>query len=356
MSQTNTARKTVVTPRLIANDNGYAYHKLAWKDERNKICTGKIPTRIQVGGDHGTTTGQSIGAYEVDGQVFQCLSSLQNPLELRNADYPVSVANRVLFVHALAKNGLLGLPVSGAVTLPFSDYFNPDGSINEVLRAKTEANFTEAKVTVCNSEVQPHILNIRACAEGMSAWFDWAMTDDGDMSPAYEEWVDAGGEMLVVDIGGSTTDLVTVGLEEEQLLINHAKSGTEKVGVIDVLNKLQELVRARLAKEGEGGASGHAGRLSEQLINNILQKGECMYAGKKWDFRMEVDRACSGVAERITNYIKSRVGNPGLYHMILVVGGGSIVFRRQIEALYSNAVFGDEFSNARGALKFLSGQ
>lgn len=353
-SKTSAAQKML--PRLVADDNGYAAHKIAWLDQKGNIMVGKIPTHIQVGGSgFSTTTGGRVGAYKVDGIEYHCSAILNNPMSLRNADYPQSVANRVLFNHALNKFGLLGMPVRAAVTLPFRDYFNNDGTVNEVLKAKVQQNFQQGGVEVLGSEAQPQVASVRVCAEALSAWFDWAMADDGSMTEGYDELYKLNGEMLVVDIGGSTTDLASLGLVEGQLLINHEKSGTERVGVLDALAKLEELVRAKMASSGVEGMSGHDSKLPQNILEMILEKGSCQYAGRPWDFSQERDTASKAVAERIVSYIKSKVGNPGAYYGIQVVGGGAIVFRKWIQAMFVNAIFGDEFSNARGALKYMRG-
>lgn len=344
-------------PRLVADDNGYAAHKIAWLDLDGKIMVGKVPAQIQVGGSGlSNTTGGRIGVYKVDEIEYHCSAILNNPMSLRTADYPVSVANRVLFNHALAKFGLLGMPVRAAVTLPFRDYYKENGTMNEALKSKVEANFLDKNVEVVGSDAQPEVSSIRVCAEALSAWFDWAMDETGAMTKGYEELHDLNGEMLVVDIGGSTTDLASLGLVDGELLINHEKSGTERVGVLDALSKLEELVRSRMERDQVVGMSGHDSKLPQKLLEMILEKGTCSYAGSQWDFKAERDAACQAVAERIVSYIKSKVSNPGAYFGIQVVGGGAIVFRKWIEAMFANAIIGDEFSNARGALKFMRGE
>lgn len=348
--------QTKLMPRLVADDNGYAAHKIAWLDQEGKIMVGKIPTQIQVGGTGmSTTTGGRVGAYRVESIEYHCSAILSNPMSLRNGDYPLSVANRVLFNHALAKFGLLGMPIRAAVTLPFRDYFNDNGTINEKLNTSVQANFEHKNVEVLDSEAQPDVASVRVCAEALSAWFDWAMAEDGSMTEAYNELYGMNGEMLVVDIGGSTTDLASLGLVDGELLINHEKSGTERVGVMDALAKLEDTVRATMAREGVTGMSGHDSKLPQKLLELILEKGGCSYSGRQWNFEAERDTACKAVAERVVSYIKSKVGNPGAYYGIQVVGGGAIVFRKWIQAMFANAIFGDEFSNARGALKFMRG-
>jgi plasmid segregation protein ParM len=47
---------------------------------------------------------------------------------------------------------------------------------------------------------------------------------------------------------------------------------------------------------------------------------------------------------------------PQSYYAIVVVGGGAIVFKEHLQRLLPNAVFSDEFANARGLLKYLIAQ
>lgn len=353
--------KKNVHPRLVADDNGYADHKLAWFDSAGKILTGKVPALIQVGGQGLTTAdGTRIGAYRVDEVEYTCSSAIDTPMNLRNADYPVSIPNRVLFNHALARFGLLGMPIKAAVSLPFRDYFSGDGQMNEELKAASAANFMQANVQVLGSPAQPEVQDVVVYAEALSAWFDWALEDDGSTSSGYEELVDLQGEMLVADIGGSTTDLASFKMTNEvaegQMIIGHKKSGTEKVGVLDAKAKLEELVRKTMTENGVKGFSGHSSQIPNNLLETIMQKGKAHFAGKVWDFTVERELATRSVAEQITSYIKSTVGNVSAYYAILVVGGGAVVFRDALSKLLPSAIFMDEFANARGMLKFMRGQ
>lgn len=356
---TNMKRSKSVMPRLVADDNGYADHKFAWLDTNGKIMTGKISTLIQVGGQGiSTTDGRPVGSYLVDGDMeYTCSSAVSSPMQLRTADYPTSDANRVLFTHGLTRFSLLEMPVKAAVTLPFRDYFSSDGAADDKLKDACKANFERGNVHVVGSDAQPEIVSVDVYAEGLSALFDWAIDDDGQFTMGWNEMVDTNGEVLIVDIGGSTTDIVSLHMtnepEEGDMIINHGKSGTERVGVLDARAALDELVRNTLSDEGVTGVSGHTGNLPSRIIERILATGTCTYAGKSWQFASERDSACRGVAQRINSYIKSIVSNPSAYMAILVVGGGSIVFKDWLDPILPNAIFMDEFANAKGVLKFM---
>tara|TARA_R110001592_G_scaffold33503_4_gene115980 strand:+ start:2043 stop:3122 length:1080 start_codon:yes stop_codon:yes gene_type:complete len=351
-------QKTSKKTRLLANDNGYADHKLAWLADDGAIMTLKVPTLIQVGSSGlATTAGQRKGAYCVDNVEYSCNASISEPMKVRNSDYPTSIANRVLFTHAMVRAGLLGMPVKASVTLPFRDYYSHDGSMNEELKAACKANFMQNNVEIVGITSKPEIVDVEVRAEALSAFMDWAMTDKFQWSDKYNELEDMLGEVLVVDIGGSTTDLVTLQIVEDEdgpeMAINHNKSGTEKVGVLDAKARLSELAMHKMQMAGVSGLSGHGAGLTAMWLEQAMQRKQVMYAGKKWDVSEEIELSCRGVAERISNYIKTTVGSPESYYAILVVGGGAIVFRKWLEQMLPNAVFTDEFANARGLLKFM---
>ncbi|KKN85131.1 hypothetical protein LCGC14_0283000 [marine sediment metagenome] len=361
MADTKKVQKQTAAYRLVADDNGYADHKFAWYSDDGTILTGKVPSLIQVGGvGLGKTTGERVGAYMCDGVEYTCSAAINDRMDIRNADYPTSVANRVLFNHGLTRFGLLGIPVRAALTLPIRDFFSDGGVINTALRTASAESLSKRNVEVVGCEAQPDVVSVQIYAEALSAWFDWAMTDTGDYSQDYIEMEETLGEVLVVDVGGSTTDLLSVQMINEtgdgEMIINNGKSGTEKVGVIDAKAKLEELIRKKMQSEGIEGISGHGSTFPSHWLERVLSTGKASYSGRTWDFTEERDTACRGVAERISGFIKTRVGSTATYQSILVVGGGAIVFRKWLELLLPNADFKDEFANARGLLKFMNSQ
>lgn len=344
--------------RLFVDDNGYADHKAAWVDEKGRIMTIKLPSSIQMGSSGlATTGGQRVDVYKLNEQEYTCSPAVAEPMQLRNADYPRSAANRILFTHSLTKAGMLGSQINAAVTLPFRDYYLPDGTINTELVEACEKNFMAGGVEVLGCEAKPEIKSVVVKPEGLSAWFDWAMHDNGSMNDEYQEMMENLGAVLIVDIGGSTTDLVTVKPvhdgDDVRALIDQSLSGTSKVGVLDAKQDIESRMINKMKQNGVEGLSGHSVSLPSYIIERAMTKGEASFAGKKWDFNNERILACQGVASRINSYILSTVKMPQNYFRIVVVGGGALVFREHLQKLLPNAVFSDEFANARGLLKFM---
>lgn len=348
------AKQKKLLPLLVADDNGYADHKFAWFGENQEILVGKIASMVQQGGQPlSDTNGKRIGAYAVSGQAFICSSAVNSPLDIRTADYPTSVPNRVLVNHGLRTFGLLGKPLALAVTLPFRDFYKEDGTIDNDLRSRTAVNFKQNDVEIIDVDSKAEITEVEVFAEAMSAWFDWAITDDGSMSKDYESMAEMIGKMLVVDIGGSTTDLACLQLVDGVLAIDHSKSGSKKIGVLDAKEKLGELMRAEMQAKGVQGMTGHDSVVPQQLINLVMEKGKVHWAGHEWDFTAQRDKASEEVTDQISSYLKTRAGNTTQYFRILVVGGGALVFEKMLSRIFQNATFSDEFANARGALKYL---
>lgn len=335
---------------LIANDNGYAAHKLAWY-EGGVIKTGKIDTAISMGHGMTNTTGERINAYTLGDAKFTCSNDSAQLVSLRHADYPLAPENRVLFTHALHKFGLSDKTLKAGVTLPFRDYYNEDGSINVGLVQQVATNFKQNNVMIDAADNKClDVINVQVTPEAISAWFDWAMNDDGSMNENYAEMSECDGSVLIIDIGGSTTDIVSVSMVDGDLVVRNEKSSSTKLGVLDAMEELHTSVRERL------GSSGHGGRLTQKLQMQLLTNGAVRLAGAKHDFTDIRDSACANTSQEIINFIREMAGNTIEYFSIVFVGGGSVVFKPWMQKMMPNAEFADEFANARGALKFLRSQ
>lgn len=261
---------------LVADDNGYADHKLAEVGDNGKIECRKYPTSIQMGGssltsvDGGKENTYHVVAPHQDGETitgtYTCSVAVTQPMELRNSQYPFAEANRVLLHHAMIRGGLSGKTVKVGLTLPFGDFYKTDGSTNEALQLKSVENFQQSnviaadggRVTVASAHVFP---------EGLCAFYDWGMNDDASITSDYEDLETNDGSMLIVDIGGSTTDIVCIRMVSGDLMIDHAHSGTTKLGVLDVKEQIN------LAFQQKFGTDGHESALSPRAQARILETG-----------------------------------------------------------------------------------
>lgn len=339
---------------LVAVDNGYADHKVAWY-ENGKIMTGKVPAAIATGHNNTTATGDAIGAYSVAGTHYTCGTNSDALINLRHANYPFSDENRVVFTHAINTFGLAGKTIHASVTLPYGDYYNDGGSVNSNAVEKTSANFKANDVAIGDLGWGfLEVASVQVTPEAISAWFDWAMNVDSSMNDDYEEMKDADGSVLVIDIGGSTTDIVSVEMIDGNLSFQSKKSETAKIGVLDAMDKLQSGIARKLEDDGVLDAAGRNQGLTRKAVDQVMKTGGIRLAGKKYDFTELRDKVCADTAQETLNFIRRVTGSTIEYFAIVFVGGGSVVFREQMQKIMPNAEFLDEYANVRGSLKFLN--
>ncbi len=336
-----------MTPSYFVDDNGFAYHKSAYFDAAGKIECQKRASVVVVGSNFSSAAGTAVNRYLTEGTEYSCPSASADAIDIRNGDYPLSAANRVLVNHAMSKADFIGKPVKLGVTLPFRDFYTPDGAINESRRAAVSKNFS-IKVDVVGSEAQPQIEAVHVWAEGISAFFDWALRSDGSANPQFEEMEDS--PMAVIDIGGQTTDIVSLLYDGKELVIDNKRSETKEIGVLDAIKAVQTRVSQSLAVK-QGGTSSMYDQIPLQVAERILQTGKGRIGADEQDFSDLRNQVLREHSEMILAFIKSKLGNLNNYPILYFIGGGAIVFKDVLKS--PNAQFGDEFSNARGALKYM---
>lgn len=342
---------------LAADDNGYADHKTAVFNLEGKIECSKVPTSIQVGGSNLTNvSGERQDVYKVlddEGKVlntYTCSGAVTQPLNLRNANYPFVEPNRVLAHHAMIKAGLAGKTVKIGLTLPFGDYFKSDGSYNTEFHDRAVGNFKQSNVVTEKDLSKITVASAHVFPEALSAFYDWGLDEAGNMLPCYESLEENDGSMLIVDIGGSTTDLVCIRMVDGDMMIDHAHSGTEKHGVLDV----KEMINLEYQKQF--GSGGHESVLSNRAVTKILETGRHRGGGRDLDMTADVQAIIGQVAQRVFSYVEAKAGKINDYEAIHFVGGGAVVFKEALKKAVTFATIGDEFANARGVLKYMVAQ
>ncbi|WP_153785246.1 ParM/StbA family protein [Pseudomonas sp. EMN2] len=350
-----------VRPRLVADDNGFADHKIVQVGQDGKFLQSKFPTLIQIGGSSLTSIdGAKEDTYNAErpaateggqaGSVQYCCSvAVTEPMHIRNQDYPVSEANRVLMHHALHRSGLAGEKVRVGVTLPFSDFFKADGTPNKELQQRCIDNFMQNNVKADGAASNPEVVEVRVYPEALSAFYDWGLDESGNITKGYEYLEETDGSMLIVDIGGSTTDIVSLRMVEGNLKIAHDKSGSVKLGVLDA----GEAINLEYQKAF---GSGHNSALSPRMVKKILETKQLVTPGGKVDWTSKVDAVMWALAQRITGFITQKVGNISEYQVIHIVGGGAVLFREWLKDVLAGSSFGNEYSIANGVLKYMIAQ
>lgn len=342
---------------LVADDNGYASHKVAKFDDAGKIVCTKFDTSIQIGGSSLTSVdGDKEDTYRVIDEAgnvtntYTCSSAITQPLDLRNSNYPFVEANRVLMHHSLIRSGMEGKQVQVGVTLPFADYFTVGGQMNTAIQERSQENFNLNNVIAERGEKTVHVVGARVFPEGMSAFYDWALDENCNMTDAFEELTDNDGSALIVDIGGSTTDIVCIRMVNGDIKIDHAHSGTTKIGVLDVREEINNAYQKKYSTGGFESA------LSVRAVERIMQNGIHKAGGQTHDLKADLDAIFRAVTQRVVSYMQSKAGRINDFEVIHFVGGGAVLFGESLKNAVPVGSIGDEFANARGVLKYMKAQ
>lgn len=161
-----------------------------------------------------------------------------------------------------------------------------------------------------------------------------------------------GGDTLVIDIGGFTTDFVSV---SEGGVVDYVINRSEPIGIQNVSQVFENSLRSRYAKEFKDTPDIPPAKLRKAITN-----GEYTGAGRSYDCATEAREAASVLLNRIANVYQSQAGGSQRWDTIILTGGGSaMLYQRLIdEVLNHGRVFLAEpdldsahFANVRGGLK-----
>ncbi len=324
----------------VGIDDGHAEIKLALPDGRMI----KLPSKVRSGA-HGVTafgrdgnsgnSSQLDGGYETEEQRFTISDFIEGE-GTRFDDYPFSSINRVLIHHALRLAGLGGHPVKIATGLPVLRYFQGSSPNYETINRKNAS--IAAPVRTLSGEAVAEIQASYVVPEGVAAWVDYSLSSTGEIVS------NVGRPAAIVDIGGRTTDCVTV---LPGWRVDHARSGTENLGVLDLHSELRSRICAKF-KMNHNEVTSHS-------VEEAARTGFINHWGNQVDVSQEVNEVKKQVGEQILREVQRRIGRGMDLDKVLFVGGGATVFEH-LKSAYPNADSPEypQFANARGMLKFMT--
>lgn len=301
-------------------DDGSNYVKLCFKIN-DSVQTQLIPSRvIRKALPSMSMAGFSDASYEIDGDRFSFSSTATGVIPTNNQDFQVALHNRVLINHALKNAGLTG-DIEVVVTLPVGQFFNVDGSRNDELINKKIDN-VKGKVKHLDGSKGVDIKSCYVLPEGVPA-FVYAKHELGL----------TGRRFLMVDIGGTTTDILIINGDDQ---IENFKS--VNVGALKMLSEFSTLVCSKL----------QLSELTDELTIDGLLSGVVVGVDVS-EFAKRVIKSF----EAMVNESISDFGELKLFDAVIFSGGGANLFNSD----YINALKTKEpqFDNARGAQILLGG-
>lgn len=324
-------------PLLVAIDDGLAQTKLLGDGPDGQPRTLKIPTSIRAAsaGAMVDLSGDLVGMYRTaEGEEYVCSAGIPTE-ETRHPDFHVSQIDRVLVTHALVEAGYAGQEVVVLTALPVDEYFS-GGQVNRTRIDRKIANLKAGIAMMGSQNPMPRIVDVKVGCQGLAAFFDYTLDDRGKPRGEALESV------VVVDIGGSTTDIVSIVRGGQT--IDQSASGAARLGVLDVHTLLTEKLTADL---------GFPVRLTPAAIDRACRTGQIKINRVDRDVSSLVREAVGDVGAQIVREVERRIGKAATVDAVLFVGGGAALFKDVVQHWSGVEVVADgEMANARGLLKY----
>lgn len=322
---------------LAAIDDGYAQTKVY--GERPDGTVGKYHMRSSVRPGRygvGSISGDGfMGLYDTEEGPFTASEDVEAE-STQFDNFHTSTMNRVLVNHGLVGAGYGGMEVDIITGLPVADFFGADGAKDEAKIALKKANLQKPVQLVSGSSKVAVLKKITVGCQAVAAYIDYALDDD------LNEIQDVDGAVAIVDIGGRTTDIATVIGGSR---IDHARSGTANIGVLDVYKAVKQGIWAREKIRDD---------FPINVIDKAVREGFIKLYGQKMDVTDIVANVVAEYQAKLAREIERSISTGAAMNAVVFVGGGSALFKDIAKTFRNGHMAEDpEFANARGLYKYV---
>lgn len=287
-----------------------------------------------IGGGDGDS---GLGGYQTSGREFTVDPQIDGE-DTRFDDFSTSEINRVLVHHTLHMLGLSGKRVVLATGLPFQSFFVAGSS-------EPNQSLIDRKMDNLGQPVEPlgglqpiQIIQQRVTAQGLVAYIDYIVDDNG----SFKSDIELDAPVAVIDIGGRTTDCVTVYGGGK---LDHAASGTGVVGISNVYDIIENELKRKFG----------ASKIRLSTLEHVARHRNIRLRGQQHDVGDIVDAAVAEISQQIIRESKRRIGDAAEMQAVVLVGGGAALMSSCLKEAFPHLLVPErpEFSNARGMLKYL---
>ena len=307
-------------------DEGSAGVKIIWVED-GELKRDLLASRVVQ--EHTPTSDGSFsdGAYEADGDDYTVAPFMDGTMPTDTRSYQVSAYNRVLVHEALRKNGFGGKKVSITTTLPVGDFYAVKPR-NQILIDEKKENLQKPVKSMANNQLS-EIVEVKVSSEAIPAWMNYLLDDDGNIVIG----VDESSRILVVDSGGTTTDMAIL-----DGFGNIQRQTSVRVGGFAVGDNLRPLLISRFKRK----------KIENHQIDVSFKNGK--FAGEC--IAKEIEKACKPVETRILTEMEKFQPDAEDLDAVLYVGGLSALTASRLASSYGGvSIVGDEFSIVQGIRK-----
>lgn len=315
-----------MTATTVIIDEGSSQVKLCWQED-NQLKTHMIKSRGSYTLESTLDGGVSDTVYNVDGIDINIDERVSNPIDTNSDHYQTSDINRALVHHGLRMAGFGGRTVDLMVTLPVETFYR-----NEAKRSAKKAHMLKP-VTHVNGLPLATISDVMVAPEAVSVLESIRLNDQGELLPEYEDL----NRVLIVDIGGTTTDITIV--TRRNTTEGHS---SVRIGVFDIARNLKQ----QLFNDPDI----EAREPSMDTLDHTLRTGT--FRGK--DVSHHIKAACEPVRHRILSAMTPLVPDPEEMDFVCYVGGGASLLGKPLAEAYGGNTIthpDPEFAVAIGLMK-----
>ena len=313
----------------VVIDEGSSQIKVCWFNDIEGIKNIIIPSRLVEGSKLADSGEYHEAAYSVNGNEYTVAAYFDGAIRTNTQQYQISEYNRVLVHEALRKAGFGGEDVTIYTTLPISDFYGVKPR-NDALIAQKKKNLMGDVLSMAGKELAT-IVDCKVWPEAIPAWLDLLIDDDGSRKLDADE----SHKIMVVDIGGTTTDLTIIDGTG-----NLQDFHSVRKGVFDISENITpDLITEFKRKHIE----------AHQLDKALREK---TFAGS--DITKLIDKACRPVVRDIHLEMVRFARESSNLDSVLYVGGGSSLIAKQLGKEYGGkSIIRNDMTIARGILKKL---
>lgn len=192
------------------------------------------------------------------------------------------------------------------------------------------------------------VIYSNAFDEGLGGWANVVLTQEGTQ---YARTDVNGGNGLIFDIGGGTTDFIAVA---EGGKIDYSLQYSAPIGIIGVLEEFEKSLRSRYRDMFKDNLKG----VRPERIRQALRTGFFVGAGDSKPCEEEAKAATSVFLNQIIELYQQQAGGASRWDCIILTGGGiGAVYERLLPLLkHGNVVLADQLetihmANVRGGAK-----
>ena len=312
--------------QTVIVDEGSSQIKAVWH-QNGTLQTCIIKAKAEYRALETNTGTIADNVYSVNGHDITAGNNVMNPVTTTSEHYQTSDINRALVHEVLRQAGFGGQTINLIVTLPVDLFFNKER------RDKKKQHMLQP-VTSINALPLASFNSVMVAPESVPALDGIRLDDNGQELVGWTDFR----RILIVDIGGTTTDITVVNHENE---VEHRKS--ERIGVFNIVSTLRE----RLQNDPDIDAkSPNDDTIDLTLRTGLFRNQTCVVN--------HIQSASREIAGRLLSAMNALLPDPDDVDYIVYVGGGAPLLASILsEQFGGNTLHHDnpEFAVAIGLMK-----